>query len=62
MGPLRHHDPLTHTDPNAAEAGPVLLHALADGGVVELVSDAGQPLISDRDKGWCGPRPRPALR
>ena len=39
--------PLAYHEHNAAEAGPKLLAALADGKSVALVSDAGTPLVSD---------------
>lgn len=40
--------PLTpYHDHNAATARPQLLHRLAEGGAIALVSDAGTPLISD---------------
>jgi 16S rRNA (cytidine1402-2'-O)-methyltransferase len=40
--------PLTpYHDHNAAQARPALLHRLAEGAAVALVSDAGTPLISD---------------
>lgn len=39
--------PLPYHEHNAAEAGPKLLSALAEGKSVALVSDAGTPLVSD---------------
>ncbi|TCL72112.1 16S rRNA (cytidine(1402)-2'-O)-methyltransferase [Rhizobium sp. BK251] len=39
--------PFAYHEHNAAEAGPRLLQALADGKSVALVSDAGTPLVSD---------------
>lgn len=39
--------PVAYHEHNAAEAGPRLLSALADGKSVALVSDAGTPLVSD---------------
>src|ERR1700690_523172 len=40
--------PLTpYHDHNAAQARPALLHRLAEGAAIALVSDAGTPLISD---------------
>lgn len=40
-------NPLSYHEHNTETAGPKLLHALADGRSVALVSDAGTPLISD---------------
>ncbi len=39
--------PVAYHEHNAAEAGPKLIAALADGKSVALVSDAGTPLVSD---------------
>lgn len=39
--------PLPYHEHNAAEAGPKLISALAEGKSVALVSDAGTPLVSD---------------
>jgi len=39
--------PVAYHEHNAAEAGPKLIAALADGRSVALVSDAGTPLVSD---------------